>query len=226
MSALSERPFLLPEAEWDFGLLARRPAGVAEKARSQEWLRYSGMHQMSYYERHLPHWHPEGRVIFVTWRLRDSLPTAMLIHLSKLKQHPGKQFIAADRTLDLAKTGPRWLSDPRVAECAEAAIRRGAELGQYLLHAYVVMSNHVHLLIEPHIPLRRITAGIKGVSAREANAILGRKGKPFWQSESFDHWVRNQAQFERVRRYIENNPVAAGLARRPEDWTWSSARVR
>jgi putative DNA methylase len=91
------------------------------------------------------------------------------------------------------------------------------------LHAYVVMRNHVHVLLDPHVPLRRITGGIKGVSARDANGALGRTGKAFWQDESFDHWIRDSAQFERIRTYIEHNPVKAGLAARPEDWRWSSA---
>jgi putative transposase len=85
------------------------------------------------------------------------------------------------------------------------------------------MPNHVHVLLEPRAPVRGITAGIKGASAREANRMLRRQGKPFWQEESFDHWVRNSAQFEKIRAYIENNPVKAGLATSPEKWQWSSA---
>jgi len=92
------------------------------------------------------------------------------------------------------------------------AIIRGAELAHYALHAYVVMPNHV--LLDPHVPLRRITGGIKGVSARDANGALGRTGKAFWQDESFDRWIRDSAQFERIRTYIEHNPVKAGLAAR------------
>jgi hypothetical protein len=53
--------------------------------------------------------------------------------------------------------------------------------------------------------------------------MLGRTGKPFWQDESFDHWVRDGAQFESVRAYIEQNPVKAGLVAKPEEWRWSSA---
>jgi len=56
-----------------------------------------------------------------------------------------------------------------------------------------------------------------------ANAVLGRAGRPFWQDESYDHWVRNAAEFESIRQYIEYNPVMAGLVERPDDWMWSSA---
>ena len=143
--------------------------------------------------------------------------------LRKLEKEPGKQFLTADRKLDAATTGPRWLRDPEIAGYAEEAIKRGAELGHYVVRAYVIMPNHVHLLLEPRAPLRRITGGIKGVSARDANGALGRTGRPFWQDESFDHWIRNNAQFERIRIYIEFNSVKAGLAKRPQDWPWSSA---
>jgi REP-associated tyrosine transposase len=55
--------------------------------------------------------------------------------------------------------------------------------------------------------------------------LLGRTGEPFWQKESYDHWVRDQAEFERIRVYIENNPVKAGLVKVPKQYPWSSAGV-
>jgi len=64
---------------------------------------------------------------------------------------------------------------------------------------------------------------VKSASARTANATLGRTGKPFWQDESYDHWVRSDRERACVVRYIEYNPVAAGLVAAPEDWQWSSA---
>jgi hypothetical protein len=59
--------------------------------------------------------------------------------------------------------------------------------------------------------------------ALRANAILRRAGSRFWQDESFDHWVRSGAQLQRIKLYIEWNPVKAGLVARPQDWPWSSA---
>jgi REP element-mobilizing transposase RayT len=56
----------------------------------------------------------------------------------------------------------------------------------YDLPAYVVMPNHVHLLIRPLVPLPEITRWLKGSTARRANLVLGRTGQPFWQDESFD----------------------------------------
>ncbi len=191
---------------------------------------------MTFYRRNLPHWHPEGKSIFITWRLHGSLPASLLRTIRTARNgcatstsdtdpeaSPGERFRLLDAALDSAKSGPLWLADPEIAGYAEYPIWRGAELGRYDLHAYVLMPNHVHVLLDPCLPLAKISGVIKGVAARDANATLGRSGKPFWQDESFDHWVRNSAEFERIRRYIEWNPVRAGLVARPEDWKWSSA---
>jgi REP element-mobilizing transposase RayT len=140
-----------------------------------------------------------------------------------LRSDPGRQFVAFDRLLDSAGSGPLWLSDPVIARFAESAILKGADLGHFVLYTYVVMPNHVHILLQPRIALARITNAIKGVAARHANAKLGRTGKPFWQAESFDHWIRSDAQFERIRHYIEWNPVSAHLAATPAGWKWSGA---
>jgi REP element-mobilizing transposase RayT len=85
------------------------------------------------------------------------------------------------------------------------------------------MSNHVHMLITPRIPVPKLMQALKGFTAREANRILGRKGEAFWQHESYDHWVRDARQFERIARYIEDNPVRAGLCASPADYRFSSA---
>jgi REP element-mobilizing transposase RayT len=67
---------------------------------------------------------------------------------------------------------------------------------------------------------------LKGATAREANRILGRTGETFWQAESYDHWVRDNSESERIVTYIENNPIKAGLVERPEEYPWSSAGSR
>jgi hypothetical protein len=79
------------------------------------------------------------------------------------------------------------------------------------------------MLLDPYAALSKISGPIKGVAACDINSRLGRSGKPLWQDESFDHWIRDSAEFERVRQYIEWNPVRAGLCTQPEDWRWSSA---
>ena len=176
---------------------------------------------VTYYTRNLPHWQPDGRDIFITWRLSGSLPAQF--KLPTRGATAGEQFLDYDRMLDTAGAGPMWLKDPRVAHALLAALQKCQARGIFRLHSYVVMCNHVHVLIEPKAPLAKITRAIKGATAREANLMLDRMGQRFWQDESFDHWIRDGAEFERVRQYIEWNPVAAKLAARPENWRWSSA---
>lgn len=88
------------------------------------------------------------------------------------------------------------------------------------------MANHVHVLFTPHWELRKITQGIKGYAAHEINSLGGRRGRNFWQDESFDHGARDEEELRRIIRYIENKPVAAGLCARPQERRWSSARFR
>jgi hypothetical protein len=86
------------------------------------------------------------------------------------------------------------------------------------------MANHVHVLLLPLVPPSRLLKSLKGSTAREANRLLGRTGEPFWQRESYDHWVRDEAEWNRIAAYIQNNPVKAGLVARAEEYPWSSAR--
>ena len=102
---------------------------------------------------------------------------------------------------------------------------RETELRHYVLHAYVVMPNHVHMLITPVIEVPRIMKSLKAFTGRAANLLLDRTGLPFWQREFYDHWVRD-GEFERIARYIENNPVKAGLATEPHLFARSSAARR
>ena len=89
--------------------------------------------------------------------------------------------------------------------------------------AWVVMPNHVHLLILPKVPVAVLMRWLKGSTARSANQILGRTGQPFWQDESYDHYLRHGSQIDRTIAYIEENPVSAGLVSSAENWPWSSA---
>ena len=94
----------------------------------------------------------------------------------------------------------------------------------YELHAFVVMANHVHMLITPLEAVSKVMHSLKRFTAREANHMLGLTGKAFWQDESYDRLVRTPTEFERIASYIERNPVTAGLAATPEAFLWSSAR--
>ncbi len=131
-----------------------------------------------------------------------------------------------DRQLDSASSGPTWLRREEIAHVVVEALRHGAEtLHYYELHAFVVMANHVHVLLTPYVELVKLLQSLKGFTARQANKILGRVGQTFWQSESYDHFVRTTAELDRIRRYIEENPVRAGLVHSPEDYRWSSAHA-
>jgi len=175
---------------------------------------------MAEYRRRLPHIHPEGEHLFVTWRLHGSLP---VVPPDIVYATPGHAFVAQDRALAQSH-GTTWLSDSRVARQVVQAIRDGERQKRlYQSKAWVVMPNHVHLLILPQAALAQITHWIKGKTARESNRLLGRMGQPFWRHESFDHWVRSEWELRRIVAYIEANPVSAGLAATPEDWPWSSA---
>jgi len=105
------------------------------------------------------------------------------------------------------------------------ALRAGqARFHRYELHAFVVMSNHVHVLVTPHVDGKQWLGPLKGFTAHEANRILGRSGR-FWQDESYDRVVRDGQEFERIQHYIEWNPVRAGLVCEPWDYPWSSAEA-
>ena len=132
-----------------------------------------------------------------------------------------------DRYLDAARGGPVYLRHAAIAQLVEESIHYGAEqLQHYDLRAYVIMANHVHLLVLPREAPSRLLQTLKGYTAREANRLLGRTGQRFWQAETYDHWVRDEQEGERIRAYIENNPVRAGLVARAEDYRWSSAGGR
>jgi len=129
-----------------------------------------------------------------------------------------------DRILDGGRIGPVYLGQPRIAEVVhEAMLYAAGTLHHFELHAFVVMPSHVHMLVTPKVPLPVLMKSLKSITAKRANEILKLTGKPFWQDESFDRNVRSHEEFERIRGYIEWNPVHAGLARVPEEYRWSSA---
>jgi len=176
------------------------------------------------YSRRLPHWHPDATSLFLTWCLAGSLPRNRFPPPHHAAS--GKAFAYIDRFLDQASFGPSWLRQDAIAQLVVSALHFSSEtLHQYNLHAYVVMPNHVHMLVTPHAPTPDFMRTVKTFTAREANNLLDRTGQPFWQHESYDHWVRNDEQFQRIDRYIHENPVRAGLVSNSEDYRWSSAQA-
>ncbi len=196
------------------------------------------------YERHLPHQVPTGFPVFLTWNLKGSLPqrvvAALELDRKALEKEPWRKgelkhergirhsktlFDRRDRYLDTASDGPMHLKDSAAAGIVVSSIIWGVPV-RYDLYAYVVMGNHVHVLLMPKVDLEVITQGIKGYTAYEINGLENARGRVFWQDESFDHWARDEEAMQRIIDYIEKNPVRAGLCQSPRDWKWSSAAWR
>jgi putative DNA methylase len=177
---------------------------------------------MMLHHRRLPHDYETEHAIFLTWRLANSLPPNRSFPTIALSS--GRAFAAMDRLLDEACVGTFHLRQPAIADMIVEAIQyNGDILGQFALHAYVVMPNHVHLLATPRVPLPKLTKSLKGITAKRANQILALTGNRFWQEESYDHTVRHEREFEKIRNYIEENPVRAGLVMEASEYRWSSA---
>jgi len=178
---------------------------------------------------YLPHYDAPELLQFVTFRLADSLPKNAIEELdAKLREHKiteVEHFRAVERALDLG-SGPTYLKEPQIARLvAEAILHFAGE--RYELIAWVIMANHVHLLLRPIHPytLSDIIHSIKSFTSSRANKILGRKGR-FWAPEYYDRFIRDRKHFVRVRRYIDENPVKAGLCAAPDEWQWGSAGWR
>lgn len=188
-----------------------------------------GWHQRGY----LPHVDHPHLCQSVTFRLADALPAEVVANWKMRLSDQDEVQAAAElrRRIDGyedAGHGACFLRDPVCAKLVEEHLLAGA--GQdYRLWAWVVMPNHVHVLIGPNadrrLDLTAITRRWKGRTARAIHAHLGRSGR-FWQPESFDRWIRDDRHFAAVVVYIENNPVHAGLCASPEEWRWSSAWER
>ena len=118
-----------------------------------------------------------------------------------------------------------FLAEKNVAKIVVDSLFRGTKLGHYQLGPFVIMPNHLHALFLPLIPQARFLKSIKRSIARDANTRLDRARQPFWQSESFEHWVRNEMEWKRIAHDIEQNPMRGGLAETIEEYPWSSAHV-
>ena len=197
-----------------------------------------------FYRRHLPHWHPQAAVFFVTFRLKNSLPYEIIEALREERERANQNALDEQRYfemwedyLDRAESGPRWLSQPEIADVVKEALQY-RDGKAFDLHAYCIMPNHVHVVFErlstsewhsdtqesgyqPALPdLPKIMQSLKRHTARQANKILGREGA-FWQDESYDRVIRDNDEYTRILNYILENPVKAGLVSRWEDWKWT-----
>lgn len=195
-----------------------------------------------YYHRHLPHIQPRGATFLVNFRLAGSLPDEVMDALKNEAEESGRMLAAIDNrderyrikdieqrrlfgkwddALHKSLLGPFYLKEDRIAEIVANSIRyHDGEWFEIL--AYCIMPNHVHAVLTPFAStestdysLTKIMHHIKRNSAKLANAALGRTGA-FWQHESYDHFARDEAELERIIKYVIYNPVKAGLV---DDWT-------
>ncbi|MBL8230207.1 MAG: hypothetical protein JNL98_17085 [Bryobacterales bacterium] len=109
---------------------------------------------MSGSHRRLPHYYREGKWLFVTWRLHGSLPSGQFPPPEKVTS--GEAFAAIGRFLDKAVRGPLYLRQPEIAKIVIDAIFQGVTLGHYELAAFVLIANHVHVLLFPKVSPSRL----------------------------------------------------------------------
>jgi REP element-mobilizing transposase RayT len=181
------------------------------KAKLRRDLLEAGWHSRGY----LPHFEGGEIAQTINLRLANSLPRRVL---ERWNQELAHDRIATapvvreriERYLDQGY-GACELGNKRVAEMVKASLLR-FDGERHWLSAWVVMPNHLHLLLTPNLvwPLARIMKLFKSFTSHEANRILDRRGQ-FWMEDYFDRYVRNHEHFMKAIRYIENNPVKAGL---------------
>lgn len=168
----------------------------------------------------LPHWN--ARFVFVTFRLADSLPLYAMKEIRayderwfakyadqwteeiELKYQRGRAILG-NELLDKA-LGSCILKQVEVRETLITAMMHFDEV-RYRVHAYVIMPNHVHMLVETFDEWRMqdVMHSIKSYSAQAINKKLGHPGK-LWARESYDRYIRGEQHFYKVLRYIQNNP--------------------
>ena len=172
----------------------------------------------------LPHWRQEGVTYFVTWRTADSIPEARTRQWLEersdwLRDHPEPWDHATEQEY-YRRFPDRWekwldeshgeclLAQPELRQIVEEVLRHN-DGKKYRLHEFIVMPNHVHVLVTPlgEHTLSEITQEWKSVSAHRTNRVIKRKGE-FWQKESFDHIVRNAEAAEKFAAYVRRNPVS------------------
>ncbi len=175
-------------------------------------------------EKHPPHYDTLNLTQFVTFRLADTLP--------QVKLNEWKEDLAEGRISDTQyrQQAEEWqdkgmgacrLKDERIACMVQDALLY-FDGTRYILHAWVIMPNHVHVLFSPREThrLAEILHSWKSFTAKRANQILGRSGI-FWQDDYFDRFMRNEADLNNTLTYMAYNPVMAGLSATPEQYPFA-----
>ena len=182
---------------------------------------------------YLPHWTKKGATYSVTFRLADAVPKSVAEAwrserdrladlklkrvLSSKEEFEYKRLLSeqVERYLDAGK-GSCALQNHAAAKIIYESMLH-FDLERYSLFASCVMPNHVHALVQPSEThdLESILHSWKSFSANKINKLLKRSGE-LWQDEYYDHLIRNASDFDRVRKYILENPSKAKL----RDWPW------
>jgi REP element-mobilizing transposase RayT len=181
-----------------------------------------GWHSRGY----LPHYDDGEKQQTITYRLADSLPAAVVAKLEEQALGDENRRTEIEHYLD-ASHGCCVLRKPA---CAEAVLEnwRHFDEARYRLHAWVVMPNHVHVLIAP-IGAAALSEIVQSWKSYTAKVILSHCPpgafalNHVWQPDYYDRFIRNERHYAAAVDYIHQNPVKAGLVARAEDWPWSSA---
>ncbi|MBB5031383.1 REP-associated tyrosine transposase [Prosthecobacter vanneervenii] len=184
-------------------------------------------HREWYSRDYLPHFDHPGLVQAITFRLADALPAEKLRQWQQDLAHESElvRDVETKRRIEAwidAGHGACWLREDSLAQIVEDALLH-FDAARYRLLAWCIMPNHVHVLIETQVawPLGGIVHSWKTWTAKQINAHLGRSGT-VWQREYHDRFIRDADHLTNVTRYIEQNPVKAGLCGEASDWRWSS----
>lgn len=182
---------------------------------------FRGWHERGY----LPHFDAPHVTQLVTFMLDDSFPVTRRAEWEPYLKEPdhSQRRRKLEAWLDRGH-GECRLRRPAVADAVKTALH-ASDGNDYRLRAWAIMPNHVHLVVDVlEVPLAKLMSTWKGTSARAANQLLCRNGR-FWQPDYFDTLIRDEAHLRQALRYVEANPVKAGLAREAGAWLWSSACV-
>lgn len=181
-----------------------------------------------WYRRFLPHRDEAGLVQFITFRLADSIPSALLDRVEdELRTVPPERMDAERRLrmeamLDMVH-GSGVLRDPRAAGCVIGNWRHH-DGQRHDLVAWVVMPTHVHVMIRPlggH-SLPRIVQSWKSFTGKRLKALFPHAcaDGEFWKREYWDRFIRDETHFHNAVAYIHQNPVKAGLVSSPDEWPY------
>ena len=189
---------------------------------------FSSVSHIESSRRYLPHWQQAKATYFLTFRLADSLPKEKLDTLRNqrdawilLNPEPWNEFQHKEHSKLFSEKLNEWLdsgsgscilSRPEVSEIVEHSLLH-FDGKRYILDEYVIMPNHVHVLLSPldKYDLDKILHSLKSFTAHEINKKLALQGS-IWMDESYDHIVRSVEQLEFYRKYIMENPSKARLS--------------